>query len=181
MKRFDNSASQLDESDAQASYFSNGLLAKIIHNDQSLARPTEQVQRRRWIERMVLAEIAFVIGVVLLQFFPTITATSADAAVAPTPTATTLIAAATSEPEPAPSQSAAIIVATTTAAQPRPSSEPTAAPTTLPAALPNTGAAAALTPSLLFGALLCIGGGLLLWLIAGALRAGRSADQGSGV
>jgi hypothetical protein len=162
MKQLDMSgASQSEGSDSSISYFSNGLLSKIIHSDQRLARPTEHVLRRRWLNRMVLAEIGFVIGVILLQFFPVIEDSSAKtAAPAPLPS----ITATATTPSPVPTD-AAMIIATATVEPVTPvlaSSQPVAV---IPVALPDTGADASIDPRLYAVPLLCLGG-LALWLLS---------------
>lgn len=169
MKRFDSPA-PTEGAESTASYFSHGLLAKTIHSDQSLARPTEQVQRRRWVNRMILAEIGFVLGVALLQFFPVIEDSSAATGTQPTPTVTISAPTATAEPSPEPTQSSSVISATTIAALPQPALTPVPA-AVVPAALPDTGRDDAGAAQLYAGPLLCIGGGLALWALAGARSA----------
>lgn len=164
MKRFDTSV-PTGGTDSAPSYFSNGLLAKTIHSDQSLARPTEQVLRRRWVNRMILAEIGFVLGVALLQFFPVLEDSSAATSVQPTPTVTIAAPTATAEPGPEPTQSSGVISATTIAALPQPAITPVQS-AVIPAALPDTGRDDA--GPLYAAPLLCIGGGLALWMLAGA-------------
>lgn len=188
MKRFDQPAHA--EGADGASYFSHGLLAKVLPSDQSLARPTEHVRRRRWINRMILAEIGFVLGVALLQFFPVIDDSSAATTTTPpTPTATVAAPTATAEPSPEATQTSDVISATIVAALPQPSL--TAIPAAvIPVALPDTGRDGVIAAPLYVAPLLCFGGGLALWLLAGARSAGaahggaapgRADDEGIGL
>ncbi|HEY0737860.1 MAG TPA: hypothetical protein VGD69_23275 [Herpetosiphonaceae bacterium] len=183
MKRFDTPA-QPEGAESTASYFSHGLLAKIIHSDQSLARPTEQVLRRRWVNRMILAEVGFVLGVVLLQFFPVIEDSSAATSPQPTPTITITAPTATIEPSPEATQSSDVLSATTIAALPQPAVTPIPA-VVVPAALPDTGRDGVGAGLVYAAPLLCIGGGLTLWLLAGArsthdLDSAASSADGEG-
>jgi hypothetical protein len=189
MKSFDiSSPSQPEGSEKEASYFSNGLLSKIIHSDQNLARPTEHVLRRRWVNRMILAEVGFVLGVALLQFFPVIEPVSSAATITPTAIVVTATATATAAPSPTPIETAAVIVATASAELPPASITPQPAGS-LPVALPDTGSDAWLDQQLYPVPLLCIGGGLVVWLMARARSAhdpqadaslpdGHSDDEG---
>ncbi|MBV9792006.1 MAG: hypothetical protein JOZ51_27725 [Chloroflexi bacterium] len=187
MKRFDQPA-HAEGADSGSSYFSHGLLAKVLPSDQSLARPTEHVRRRRWINRMILAEIGFVLGVALLQFFPVIDDSSA-ATTTTQPTATVAAPTATAEPSPEATQTSDVITATIVAELPQPSL--TALPAAvIPVALPDTGGDGAIAAPLYAAPLLCIGGGLALWLLAGsrsagdvhgASAAGRADDEGIGL
>lgn len=187
------SAAQPNASDSQPGYFSNGLLSKIIASDQQLARPTQDVLRRRWIKRMFLAEVAFVIGVLLLQLFPVIEASSSAAAVTPpAATAETIAPTATPASSATPIQTAVIVAAVATVELPQPTLVSTQASALLPAALPNTGQDSYHHVLLFVGSLLCIGGGLVLWRFAGVRRVDTSQidssllfepcseDQGSG-
>lgn len=164
MKRFDGAA-QAEGSDSSASYFSNGLLSKIIHSDQSLARPTEQVLRRRWVNRMILAEIGFVFGVALLQFFPVIEDSSAAATTQPGATVTITAPTPTAEPSPEPTHISSVISATTIAELPQPTLVPVQE-AVVPVALPDTGRDGVGAAGLYAAPLLCIGGGLALWFLA---------------
>jgi hypothetical protein len=176
MKRFDQPAHS-EAADGGASYFSHSLLAKVIPSDQSLARPTEQVRRRRWVNRMILAEIGFVLAVALLQFFPVIEDSSAAATTTqPTPTATIAAPTATAEPSPEATQTSDVLTATIVAALPPPAI--TAIPAAvIPASLPDTGRDRASAAPLYAVPLLCIGGGLALWLLASP----RSVDDAHGL
>jgi hypothetical protein len=189
MKRFDQ-PTHAEGADSGASYFSHGLLSKVIPSDHSLARPTEQMRRRRWVNRMILAEIGFVLAVALLQFFPVIEDSSAAVTTTqPTPTATIAAPTATTEPSPEVTHTSDVIAATTIAALPLPSL--TAVPAAvIPAALPDTGRDGVSAVPLYAVPLLCIGGGLALWLLAaprstsdvyGSFTTRSADDEGRGV
>lgn len=163
MKRFDSSPHAAG-ADSSASYFRHGLLAKSIQSDQSLARPTEQVVRRRWVNRMILSEIGFVLGVALLQLFPVIEDSSAAAI--PQPRVTIPAVTATAVPSPKPTQISDVIAATTIAALPQPTLEPLHDSIVVPVALPDTGRDDASSVGLYAVPLLCIGSALVLWSLA---------------
>lgn len=177
-------AAQPNDSDSQLSYFSHSLLSKIIYSDQQLARPTEQVLRQRWVKRMFLAEIAFVIGVLLLQLFPVIEAPSATPAAVAAPQTTvavTLPVPQTTMTTTATPGATRIPTSTAMPATASPTLLPSApglSSTILPAALPNTGTDSRVRLPLAVGPFLCIGSGLLLWLIVLVPR-GRTARLGS--
>ena len=179
MKRFDNFV-QPEDADGAGSYFSHGLLSKIIHSDQGLTRPTEQVLRRRWVNRMILAEIGFVLAVVLLQFFPVIEDSAAATTTQSSPTATIAVPTATAESSPAATQTSDVISATTIAdhlPQPSLTSVPAAV---IPAALPDTGRDGEIIVSLYAFSLVCIGGGLMVLLLARVGWQSRSLPRDCG-
>ena len=158
MKQFDPiSAAQPTDSDNRGSYFSHGLVSKIITNDQHLAQPTEQVLRRRWITRMILAEFAFVLGVLLLQWFPAVEASTSAAIASPTVTST-----ATPTIIPTPTVTDVATSATAAPAQVASSTQPTMI---VPLALPNTGTERSSTLARLAGPLFAIAVGGVLRLI----------------
>ncbi|HEX6288762.1 MAG TPA: type VI secretion protein IcmF/TssM N-terminal domain-containing protein [Herpetosiphonaceae bacterium] len=166
-----SSAARPAESHSPASYFSHGLLSKIIPSDRHLARPTDQVLRRRWLNRMILAELGFVVGVVLLQFFPVI---ETSATTQPAPTATVAAATVTAIASPVATESA-MIVAPTASAEPT-TLTPAQPSAPVPVALPDTGSAAALDTGFYAAPLLCLGVGLVVWLLAGTRSAHDSSD-----
>lgn len=169
MKNFEMmGASQPADSDTQPSYFSNGLLSKIIHNDQQVVRPTEHILRRRWVKRMILAEFAFVLGVLLLQLFPVIEAPSLIAAETSSSPEPQITASAT--PTLSPATPTPVVAVATAVVGDTQSSQASAQPAVVPVALPNTAQDAQLYARIATASLLCIGAGLVLWLVAGITR-----------